>query len=82
MKSTDQQNDAGARPATERVCLPPGRIMQHMAGTIAWGATRKPRGMVGSDVPAQMMVELINGKIRPLTPAEARLLSRWKWNRP
>lgn len=74
MKPLDQQIDA--KPA-ERVCLPPGRIMQHMAGTIAWGPDGKALGIVGRDVPAQLVVELINGKIRPLTTAETRLFNRW-----
>ena len=30
----EQQINAGAKPAAEGLCLPPGRILQQVAGTI------------------------------------------------
>lgn len=72
-----QPINAGSKPATEAVCLPPGRIMQQLPGTVAYDATGRALGIVGRDVAPQLVVQLINGKIRPLTPAEAKAVRRW-----
>ena len=72
-----QPIDAGANPATEGLCLPPGRILQQVAGTMAYDAGGKALGIVGRDVAPQLVVQLVNGTIRPLTPAEARAVGRW-----
>jgi hypothetical protein len=74
-----QHKDPDAvKPATETVCLPPGRIMQQMPGTMAWGADGRPLGIVGRDVPAGLVVYLFNGTVRPLTKPEARAFARWR----
>jgi hypothetical protein len=72
-----QRHNAG-KPATENVYLPPGKILQQLPGSIAWGADGKPLGIVGRDVPAQLMVQLPNGSIRPLTDAEAKAFAKWQ----
>ena len=72
-----QQINAGATPATEGPCLPPGRILQQVAGTVAYDASGKALGIAGRDIAPQLVVQLINGPIRPLTPAEARAVSGW-----
>ena len=72
-----QQINAGAKSATEGLCLPPGRILQQVAGTIAWGPDGTALGIVGRDVRAEVLVELDDGTVRPLTPAEARAYKRW-----
>jgi hypothetical protein len=71
-----QQINAGAKPATEGLCLPPGRILQQVQGTVAY-ANGKALGIVGRDVAPQLVVQLLNGTIRPLTPAEARAVRGW-----
>ena len=72
-----QQINAGAKPATEGLCLPPGRILQQVPGTVAYGPGGKALGIVGRDVAPQLVVQLVNGTIRPLTPAEAKAVRRW-----
>lgn len=73
----NKQINAGAKPATECLHLPPGQILQQMPGTVAYDAEGRALSVVGRDVPAQLVVRLINGKIRPLTPAEAAAFKRW-----
>lgn len=72
-----QPINAGANPATEDLCLPPGRILQQVPGTIAYDAGGKALGIVGRDVAPQLVVQLVNGTIRPLTPSEARAVRGW-----
>ena len=72
-----QPINAGANPTTEALCLPPGRILQQAAGTVAYDANGKALGMVGRDVAPRLVVQLIDGTIRPLTPAEARAVGGW-----
>jgi hypothetical protein len=72
-----QHHNAG-KPATETVCLPPGEIMQQIPGTMAWGPDGRALGIVGRDVPAQLVVQLLNGSIRPLTDAEVKAFNRWR----
>jgi len=72
-----RQINAGSTPATEAICLPPGRILQQVAGTVAYDAGGKALGIVGRDVAPQLVVQLVNGIIRPLTPAEARAVRGW-----
>lgn len=72
-----QPINAGANPATEGLYLPPGRILQQVAGTMAYDADGKALGIVGRDVAPQLVIQLIDGTTRPLTPAEARAAGRW-----
>ena len=74
---SEQTINAGQPPATEGLCLPPGRILQQAVGTVAYDANGKALGIVGRDVAPRLVVQLINGKMRPLTPAEARAVGRW-----
>ena len=73
----EQQINAGQSPATEGLCLPPGRILLQMVGTVAYDANGKSLGIVGRDVAPRLVVQLIDGTIRPLTPAEARAVGGW-----
>lgn len=73
----EQPINAGQPPAPEALCLPPGRILQQIPGTVAYDANGKALGIVGRDVAPRLVVQLINGKIRPLTPAEAKAVRRW-----
>ena len=73
----EQPINAGAKPAAEGLCLPPGRILQQAAGTVAYDADGKALGIVGRDVAPRLVVQLSNGTIRPLTPAEAKAVRRW-----
>jgi hypothetical protein len=75
---TTQPINAGAKPAAEGLCLPPGRILQQVPGTVAYDADGKALGIVGRDVAPQLVVQLVNGTIRPLTPAEARAVRGWR----
>ncbi|MBC7674773.1 MAG: hypothetical protein H7173_01765 [Rhodoferax sp.] len=72
-----KQTNAGAEPAPEALHLPPGKILQQLAGTVSYDAKGKALGVVGRDVPAQLLVQLNDGTIRPLKPAEARAYKRW-----
>lgn len=74
----DKQRHNAGRPATENVYLPPGEIMQQLPGTIAWGPDGQNLGIVGRDVPAQLMVQRPNRSIRPLNDAEAKAFARWQ----
>lgn len=72
-----KQINAGAEPAPEALHLPPGKILQQVAGTIAYDGYGNVLGVVGRDVPAQLLAQLDDGMVRPLTPAEARACRRW-----
>ena len=69
--------NAGEKPANEALRLPPGRILQQMLGTMAYDGHGNSLGIVGRDVPAQLVVQMLNGKIRQLTKSEAKAFKRW-----
>ena len=75
----NKQINAGAEPAPEALRLPPGQILQQVSGSIAIAYDSKGNvlGVVGRDVPAQLMVQMDDGRVRPLSPAEARACMRW-----
>lgn len=72
-----KQINAGGKPATEALHLPPGKILQQVAGTVAYDGYGNALGVVGRDVPPQLLVRLDDGRIRPLSPTEARACRRW-----
>jgi len=70
---------AGKRPATGKVHLPPGEVLQQIPGTIHWcEKTGKALGIVGRDVPARLVVDDGNGSLRALTRAERRAYRAWE----
>lgn len=72
------RKNAGGQPANDIVRLPPGRVMQQLPGTIAYDDQGRRIGIVGQDVPPRLVVELINGTVRPLTDAETRAFRAWE----
>lgn len=69
--------NAGEKPATVATHLPPGKILQQVPGALAYDGDGNPLCIVGRDVPAQLVVQMLNGKVRPLTAAEAKAFKRW-----
>jgi hypothetical protein len=63
-------------PHPDKIALPPGRIVQPIAGTTRWDRKGRALGVWGVDFPARLHVEISPGDLRPLTDAEERLARR------